>query len=1056
MTGPGVLLWGAALLLTAGCGDGGDGSQGVEGQPDAMVSQADAAGATDAGGRLDAAAEPADGEADTDAGPPDGGGGARQDASADGGADAGPDEGTRDLCGCIEDADCASGVCHDCTCLQPTCTDGRHNGTETGLDCGGGCASCADGQPCATAEDCASGVCAEERCEAPTCGDRALNGDESDTDCGGSCPPCALQAPCRSGADCASRSCADERCAAATCADGVPNGDESDTDCGPGCDACPAGARCEDDADCAEELTCRAGFCRPPTCGDGARNGGEAGTDCGGPCLPCVAGGACAEDDDCASGVCADAFCRRPACGDGQRNGGEPDIDCGGPCAPCAPAAACRFAADCVSGRCVDGRCAEPTCGDGVRNLDESDVDCGGSCPRCGPAGRCGDETDCDSGVCVADLCQLPRCGDGVRNGDETDHDCGGSCAPCAAGLACGDPTHCSSGVCQEHACRPPACGDGVRNGDERGADCGGGCGPCPDGAGCAAPADCLSRVCRAGACQPASCGDATTNGDETDMDCGGGCPPCGAALACLVPDDCASSVCVERRCAAPNCTDEVHNGDERDVDCGGGCGACPDGLRCSADAGCASNLCDPFEGRCVPARDCSDLLGAGFVASGRYTIDPDGLAGPEPPFETYCDMDTDGGGWTLVLKADGHSDTFRYDAPHWSSEQAVAPWETGLDGREAKLASYWSVPFNELRVDLMAAEDQGSFALFHAAPSLHAVIATGEAVPTQQGWRAWRALLPSASLQVGCGMEGFNVGGDRSRVRIGVVTDNDGLCRDPDSRLGVGAAGTSCGQDGANSVGGEGRCGGDLGDLSVRALAWVFVRRRPRAPAACSAVLGSAADQGSGVYVLQPPEDGALPYRTWCDMEAEGGGWTTLLQLDGAAQTFSYDAELWTNRVAHNASLVAPDDGHQAKLASFWALPFDELRLGMKVGDEPVRWATLPYSAPSLLDLLADGEHRATEQGAAFWLSLLPDPSLHAACVREGFNVAWELSTRARIGVVTSRNEDCVEPTARIAFGGDGRACHQDQRNACGNEARCWPAQGDRTVRALGFVMAR
>jgi len=457
-----------------------------------------------------------------------------------------------------------------------------------------------------------------------------------------------------------------------------------------------------------------------------------------------------------------------------------------------------------------------------------------------------------------------------------------------------------------------------------------------------------------------------------------------------------------------------------------------------------------------VLARDCADLLAAGFVDSGRYTIDPDGLAGPEPPSETYCDQDTDGGGWTLVLKADGHSDAFRYDSPHWSSQDPLAPWEAGPEQREAKLPGYWSVSFDELRVDMLAQDSLGRFAFFQAAPSLHALVADGVHRPTRQGWQAWRAMLPGASLQVGCGMEGFNVGGDRARVRIGVVTDNDGLCRDPDSRLGVGAAGGSCGQDNANSVGAEGRCRADQGDRSLRAFAWVFVRRRAPALSSCLELRGTAADGGSGLYVLRPAAEGELPYKAWCDMEAEGGGWTEVLKLDGATETFGYSAALWTDRQAYNASLVALDDGYEAKLPSFWSLPFRELRLGMSVGDGPVSWVTLPAEAPSLLDLLASGEHTPTEQGAAFWRSLLPDPSLHSACVREGFNVAWEDASRARIGIVTSRNEDCVEPTARIAFGGDGRACYQDTRSSCGNEARCWPDDGDRTVRARGFVMAR
>jgi formylglycine-generating enzyme required for sulfatase activity len=110
--------------------------------------------------------------------------------------------------------DCQSGFCKDDVCTPITCEDALKNGTETDVDCGGSCpAKCADLQACSIPEDCTSGVCNEaggpKQCQVPSPTDAVKNGTESDVDCGGveTNPRCAIDKGCNDHADCESDAC---------------------------------------------------------------------------------------------------------------------------------------------------------------------------------------------------------------------------------------------------------------------------------------------------------------------------------------------------------------------------------------------------------------------------------------------------------------------------------------------------------------------------------------------------------------------------------------------------------------------------------------------------------------------------------------------------------------------------------------------------------------------------------------------------------------------------------------------------------------------------------
>ncbi|CAB4018826.1 uncharacterized skeletal organic matrix 5-like [Paramuricea clavata] len=79
---------------------------------------------------------------------------------------------------------------------------------------------------------------------------------------------------------------------------------------------------------------------------------------------------------------------------------------------------------------------------------------------------------------------------------------------------------------------------------------------------------------------------------------------------------------------------------------------------------------------------------------------------------KTYCQMTSlegcAGGGWTMVMKVDGHKKTFKYNSSYWSNEQTFNPigGTSGFDDVETKLPTYWSTSFKELCIGMKVGND--------------------------------------------------------------------------------------------------------------------------------------------------------------------------------------------------------------------------------------------------------------------------------------------------------------------------------------------------------------
>jgi Sulfatase-modifying factor enzyme 1 len=184
---------------------------------------------------------------------------------------------------CKVGTDCIDKVCSGTplTCQAPSCTDGQQNGTETDVDCGGTCTKkCGPGAGCGTgptaSANCESQLCTNGTCQA-TCSDAIQDGTETDVDCGGTCPSCAPGKMCgtapNAAINCQSGVCAATlvdggttvpECQAPTCNDGVKNGTETDIDCGgASCPQCSPGKKCNSTNDCVGN-NCESGVCACP------------------------------------------------------------------------------------------------------------------------------------------------------------------------------------------------------------------------------------------------------------------------------------------------------------------------------------------------------------------------------------------------------------------------------------------------------------------------------------------------------------------------------------------------------------------------------------------------------------------------------------------------------------------------------------------------------------------------------------------------------------------------------------------------------------------------
>lgn len=211
-------------------------------------------------------------------------------------------------------------------------------------------------------------------------------------------------------------------------------------------------------------------------------------------------------------------------------------------------------------------------------------------------------------------------------------------------------------------------------------------------------------------------------------------------------------------------------------------------------------------------------------AASGVYSLD----AGTGM-FRAYCELEADGGGWTLALKIDGTQTTFAYDAAIWTDATLLGETSPGLDNVQAKLEAFNAVAFTQVRVGFEVPVGSGTrrYAVVAASGQRLRDLFAGPPITSTLGRDAWKgAIGPLGSLQPLCNAEGINQGNEYARVRIGIIGNNEDDCATPDSYIGLGAADMGqCLMPAPTIAGNVGCYGPDNGEVNTAAFGFVFVR---------------------------------------------------------------------------------------------------------------------------------------------------------------------------------------------------------------------------------------